>query len=85
MARSVAINITWEQKFKDLEAAFKKFDTNGDGFLDKQEVKAILQRPGGGNALTDEEADDFIGLYDENADGKLDIKEIVEGLIRTQL
>merc|ERR1711990_662893 len=61
MKRTEEVDEALESSFgkgtlEEIEAAFKKFDTNGDGFLDKQEVKAILQRPGGGNALTDKEA-----------------------------
>ena len=32
------------------EEAFKKFDTNDDKFLDKEVVKKILMRPGGGRS-----------------------------------
>ena len=63
-----------------IEAAFKAFDTDGSGFLEPEEIRAILMRPGGGAPLTEPEADaevkKFIDKYDKNGDGKLEIGEI---------
>ena len=62
----------------EITAAFKKFDTNGDGFLSKSEIVKILTRQGGGNALDEGDAEDFAEQYitecDANGDGKISSK-----------
>ena len=72
-------------KKTEIEAAFKAFDTDGSGFLEPKEIRAILVRPTPGRApLTEPEADavvkKFIDKYDKNGDGKLEIGEISEYL-----
>ena len=74
----------------DIRAAFKKFDVDGNGFLSLDELKALLQRSGGGKALTDDEVSEFMYRFDAfendgNADGKLSIEELVNGLLASQL
>ena len=44
----------------DIRAAFQKFDVDGNGFLSLDELKALLQRSGGGKALTDDEVSEFM-------------------------
>ena len=74
----------------DIRAAFKKFDVDGNGFLSLDELKALLQRSGGGKALTDSEVSEFMYRFDAyendgNNDGKLSIEELVNGLLASQL
>ena len=74
----------------DMRAAFKKFDVDGNGFLSWDELKALLQRSGGGKALTDSEVSEFMYRFDAyeaggNEDGKLSIVELVNGLTASQL
>ena len=68
------------QKQAIIAAAFKAFDKDRSGFLEHDEIRAILMRPGGGAPLAqdkaDEEVREFIKKYDENGDGKLSISEI---------
>ena len=68
------------QKQAIIAAAFKAFDKDRSGFLEHDEIRAILMRPGGGAPLAqdraDEEVREFIKKYDENGDGKLSITEI---------
>lgn len=47
--------------------AFQIFDTDGDGFIDRKELKAAMA----GINLTDKEWDELIEQYDENGDGKV--------------
>ena len=47
--------------------AFEMFDTDGDGFIDRKELKAAM----GGISLTDVEWDRLIEQYDTDLDGKV--------------
>ena len=47
--------------------AFEMFDTDGDGFIDRKELKAAM----GGISLTDVEWDRLIEQYDTDRDGKV--------------
>ena len=42
-------------KANSVAAAFKLFDVDGDGSLSVDELQAVLQRPGGGAPLSNEE------------------------------
>ena len=55
----------------ELTALFKKFDKDGSGSLSAEELKAVLTRPGGGAALSDEEVRAIIDEFDANGDGEL--------------
>ena len=44
-------------------AAFSVFDKDGSGALDTEEIRAILQRPGGGSPLSDEEVAEIIEAF----------------------
>ena len=62
-------------KEKELRAAFHVFDADGSGGLSAEELKAVLTRPGGGAALTDEEVGKIIEEFDTNQDGELSYEE----------
>lgn len=55
---------------KKIEKAFALFDVDGDGFIDRKELKASM----GGINLPDKEWDKLIHQYDTNGDGKVGIK-----------
>ena len=59
----------------ELKASFAAFDLDSDGCLSAEEVRMILTRPGGGSALTLEDAQALIDSVDENGDGKLQVEE----------
>ena len=63
------------EEYRDLENSFKVFDADGSGFLDNAEVLQILTRAGGGHPMSDQDAKEFIELFDHNGDGKMDVKE----------
>ena len=52
-------------------AAFDEIDVDGDGNLSPAELKKALMRPGGGQSLSDEEADEIIAMFDQNGDGEI--------------
>jgi len=61
MAQSALLN---GQK---ISRAFEMFDSDGDGFIDRKELKAAM----GGMKLTDAEWDKLIQQYDTDGDGKV--------------
>jgi Ca2+-binding EF-hand superfamily protein len=52
-----------------LTEAFKIFDTNGDGFITRDELKSVMTKMG--ERLSEEEADEMIRKADLNKDGKI--------------
>lgn len=50
-----------------INTAFKLFDADGDGFIDRKELKLAM----GGINLSDKEWDKLIHQYDTNGDGKV--------------
>ena len=58
--------------------AFQIFDKDGSGSLSVSELRAVLQRPGGGAALTDDEVREIIALWDKDGDGELQYEEFIQ-------
>ena len=59
----------------ELKAAFQQMDTNGDGFVTKDELKAMLS--GLGEPVDDSVVDEMVAVADTNGDGKVDFNEFV--------
>ncbi len=53
----------------DVGAVFEKLDVSGDGFIDEEEFKTLLDMLGA--IVTDEEINDAIDELDDNNDGKV--------------
>lgn len=65
-----------KEEMEKLRAAFKVFDKDGSGKLDKNEVKEILTRSNNSaTAMTDADANEFMALFDVNNDGSMDVRE----------
>ena len=56
----------------EIREAFKRFDTEGKGFLNRKQLKRALKNIG--DQLTEEECEEFFNLTDTNHDGKIDIE-----------
>ncbi|CAF4722843.1 unnamed protein product [Rotaria socialis] len=56
----------------DLQKEFRLFDTNNDGFIDKNELKLVLKKLLPKFKLPDDEIKRMISNVDRNNDGKID-------------
>ena len=54
---------------------FKKADANGDGSIDKSELKSMLSKGPNGKNISDADVDKFFSKVDTNGDGKIDEAE----------
>ena len=62
---------------QEIRAAFALYDTNGDGQLSPDELKAIMCKAvPGGTARTEEEVDALVKRFDADGDGMLSMEEI---------
>ena len=60
---------------EELQAAFKVFDADGDGFITRDEFIAILTRPTSKRSHSKQEAEAIFAKADRNNDGRVDIDE----------
>jgi len=56
-----------------LEAAFKIFDKDNNGFIDVNEIKTVLGK--NNTKITDQVWADLVGEVDLNGDGEISFKE----------
>jgi len=59
----------------DVKAAFKRFDRNGDGALDKEELSSAMKSSG--ESYSDIEVDAIFSLGDIDGDGEITLEEFV--------
>ncbi|XP_075925680.1 troponin C, skeletal muscle-like [Petromyzon marinus] len=64
------------QTEEELAEAFRILDTNGDGYIDRDELKDILLNTG--ENVTDLEMDELMKDGDKNCDGRLDFDEFLK-------
>ena len=71
---------------EEFEAAFRKVDKDGSGFITPDEVEALLYETYGYPALEDE-VRMFMDIFDENKDNKISLDEFKTqlGVLREQL
>ena len=67
---------------EELKSAFKVFDKDGNGFIDKDELMNVVTTLG--EPLSPEEADEMIRDADTNRDGRIDYKEFVKFILSNQ-
>ncbi|XP_063683342.1 neo-calmodulin-like [Bolinopsis microptera] len=60
---------------ESLKEAFKMFDENGDGHIDKEELKQVLATMNPDQKHSDKELEDMFKLADLNGDGKITFEE----------
>ena len=59
-------------------AAFRMYDRNGNGWIDKYEMKAALMAQG--CMMDDDEVDEVIRGCDEDGDGQINIEEFLAAM-----
>jgi len=59
----------------DLRGIFQEFDLNNDGFIQKNELKAVMLKMG--QSPTDEELDSMFSAADQDKDGNIDFREFL--------
>ncbi|XP_071145478.1 calmodulin-like [Mytilus edulis] len=61
--------------------SFKKFDADGNGFIDKDELRQVLCA-GGGRKMSEDEAEEMFNEADIDQDGQLTFDEFVDYFCR---
>lgn len=69
-----------EQKMIGLQENFDAFDTDADGYLSRQELKAGMVRIGAKDT-SDKRVSKVIDFYDFNKDGKISLRETQSGAV----
>lgn len=78
------VKILLTQSFDDPQKAFKFFDKNKDGHLNKKELKSLLKSAGVGGFISNIAAKQMIKGLDKSKDKKLDwteFKKAVDSLL----
>ena len=65
-----------ESEEADMLAAFKEFDLDGDGFIDKEELKNVMVSLG--EEMSEEELRNMMKNADSDGDGQVDYNEFVK-------
>ena len=63
------------EQINELKAAFQQMDANGDGYVTKDELKAMLSSLG--EPVDDAVVNEMMNVADVDGDGKVDFNEFV--------
>jgi len=66
----------------DVKATFRQVDTDNSGFIDKAELRAVLQKLGGD--VSEEEVEKCYAELDENDDGQIDFEEFSRWYLKSE-
>eukprot|EP01084_Bolivina_argentea_P226759 382995_1 len=66
----------------DVRATFRQVDTDQSGYIDKNELKTVLQKLSG--EVTEEEVDNCYKQLDENNDGQIDFDEFSRWYLKSE-
>eukprot|EP00884_Botryococcus_braunii_P015389 jgi/Botrbrau1/2533/Bobra.0079s0021.1 len=73
-----------KERFENIKQRFRTADTDGNGVIDRNELKILLESLDGGNEnileqwLTDEDVDKVMAQYDTNRNGVIDFDEFIK-------
>ena len=65
--------------FKELEDAFKVFDTSGSGFIKSKELKRLLTTTG--DEIKEEEVDEMFKEIDIDKDGNIRYQQFIQVML----
>lgn len=68
---------------KELRDAFRVFDTDNSGSIDRKELKRLMKKLG--QALSESELDAMMDEVDTNGDGEISFEEFKELMVRHSL
>ncbi|CAL2050026.1 CBN-CAL-5 protein [Caenorhabditis brenneri] len=68
-------NDVGEIREDDLKGIFREFDLNGDGFIQREELRAVMQKMG--QSPTEDELDAMFQAADKDCDGNIDFQEFL--------
>ncbi|WKY17325.1 hypothetical protein Q1695_001713 [Nippostrongylus brasiliensis] len=60
----------------DLKGIFREFDLNGDGYIQRDELRSVMQKMG--QSPTEEELDAMFNAADQDHDGNIDFNEFLQ-------
>ncbi|XP_027451239.2 calmodulin-like [Zalophus californianus] len=69
-----------EEQVAEFKAAFSRFDKNGDGTINTQELGAVMQALG--KDLSEAELKELIALVDTDSDGVISFQEFLAEMIK---
>ncbi|PNT64555.1 hypothetical protein BRADI_4g30100v3 [Brachypodium distachyon] len=72
-----------EATVEEAAAAFRVFDSNGDGFIDARELGSLLGALGFTAGVAEAECQRMIDAYDEDKDGRIDFQEFLAFMERS--
>ena len=81
MART---NKTQDDMDKEIIAAFRSFDVDGSGYLDREELIEALTTMGDG-PVDEETVNEWIAEADVDGDGKINLKEFISMMMNDNL
>ncbi|VDM63451.1 unnamed protein product [Angiostrongylus costaricensis] len=67
----------------DLKGIFREFDLNGDGFIQRDELRSVMQKMG--QSPTEEELDAMFNAADQDNDGNIDFKVMKKNALVQQI
>ncbi|VDL74311.1 unnamed protein product [Nippostrongylus brasiliensis] len=59
----------------DLKGIFREFDLNGDGYIQRDELRSVMQKMG--QSPTEEELDAMFNAADQDHDGNIDFNGLI--------
>ena len=65
-----------DDQAKELKKAFEMIDTDGNGFLDKEEIRKMLQ--GMDSDVDDAAVEEFLRNADQDGDGRVSFDEFIK-------
>ncbi|XP_008703622.1 calmodulin-like [Ursus americanus] len=69
-----------EEQVAEFKAAFSRFDTNGDGTINTQELGAVMRDLG--EDLSEDELKKLIALVDTDGDGVISFQEFLAEMVK---